>query len=403
MKYYHVTQKENLESILKNGLVRGKLLKGIYLFDVKEDSQISINEAARLLARQLRLNTSDNYYVDWVLLEIDSTGFDDKIIIDPFIRMDLDWFNIKWGQYKVDIDVISPDHIKFVEEFDIATRLSDNLEYLGYFFKNIGDLMFVEAIKQVAQYIEDGTLETALQMGHGKDLLKQAEEVRKQIIKLFPDDPDLMKLTDIQLITKIVELKNQQEDFDILNSIRSQELSASINNKTTSSQIEAFVKSNSNDDHWKSVIHGLQHWQHVELFGVLMCRLSENADEDVIRWFAYLHDCKRTNDGHDQDHGKKAADYISEIRNTYLSDLTDSQIQILKTACELHTTTHKTDDPTVNICFDADRLDLLRVGTIIDPTRLASSIGVKLLRYPYHYLIEFATEKVGKDCMTVTL
>ena len=95
MKYYHVTQKENLESILKNGLVRGHLLKGIYLFDVKEDGKISIHEAARLLARQLRLNTSDNYYVDWVLLEVDSTGFDDKIKIDPFIRMDLDWFNIK--------------------------------------------------------------------------------------------------------------------------------------------------------------------------------------------------------------------------------------------------------------------------------------------------------------------
>ena len=40
----------------------------------------------------------------------------------------------------------------------------------------------------------------------------------------------------------------------------------------------------------------------------------------------------------------------------------------------------KTGDPTIDACFDADRLDLGRVGIIPDPGRLATEKGKELAR-----------------------
>ena len=47
----------------------------------------------------------------------------------------------------------------------------------------------------------------------------------------------------------------------------------------------------------------------------------------------------------------------------------------LKKACELQTTTWRTEDETVNACFDADRLDLGRVGITPDPEKMATVQG----------------------------
>ena len=44
-------------------------------------------------------------------------------------------------------------------------------------------------------------------------------------------------------------------------------------------------------------------------------------------------------------------------------------------ACELHTVCHCTGNPTIDACFDADRLDLMRVGITPDPERMATERG----------------------------
>jgi uncharacterized protein len=46
-----------------------------------------------------------------------------------------------------------------------------------------------------------------------------------------------------------------------------------------------------------------------------------------------------------------------------LFDLADEHFELLHHACAWHTHGRLSDDPTIGTCWDADRLDLGRVGT----------------------------------------
>ena len=81
------------------------------------------------------------------------------------------------------------------------------------------------------------------------------------------------------------------------------------------------------------------------------------------------------NDWADLEHGVRAADMIPTIRNTILKDFTDEEVALLEKACRYHTTEHHTGIPTVDVCFDADRLDLGRVGIVPNPKRMATEQG----------------------------
>lgn len=48
---------------------------------------------------------------------------------------------------------------------------------------------------------------------------------------------------------------------------------------------------------------------------------------------------------------------------------------LLKEAIEKHTSHSRTGIPTVDACFDADRLDLVRVGLWPNPDKMASEKG----------------------------
>lgn len=124
--------------------------------------------------------------------------------------------------------------------------------------------------------------------------------------------------------------------------------------------------------------HGISHWKRVRENGKKL--LDSNVDPVVVQFFAYLHDSCRQDDFEDLHHGVRAAEWISSIRDLYLQCLTDEQIEKLKTACRLHTVTQRTGDPTVDACFDADRLDLWRVGILPDPKKMATSQGAKMAK-----------------------
>ena len=126
-----------------------------------------------------------------------------------------------------------------------------------------------------------------------------------------------------------------------------------------------------------SWFHGITHWKHVESFGLLIANETPEADTDVIRWFAYLHDCRRGSDNDGDEHGYVAARYIGKIRKTFLSDLSDKQINVLRLACRFHTTKRRTSNITADICLDADRLDLPRVGIRPDAKKMAGTIGAE--------------------------
>ncbi len=109
-------------------------------------------------------------------------------------------------------------------------------------------------------------------------------------------------------------------------------------------------------------MHGLPHWERVRENGAHLVIYS-GGDPLVVELFAYLHDCCRESDGADREHGKRAAQFAQSLRSGILK-ITDDQFELLSIACEHHDRGRVTDDATVSACWDADRLDLGRVGIL---------------------------------------
>mgnify|MGYP003961613557 CR=1 FL=1 len=110
-----------------------------------------------------------------------------------------------------------------------------------------------------------------------------------------------------------------------------------------------------------SPIHGAKHWQTVERNGHYLANFN-GADKAVLSYFAYFHDCMREHDGHDVKHGLWAAKFAKYSRK--MLDVTDVQIDQLYKACAGHTGGRNAPDVTIATCWDADRLDLGRVGVV---------------------------------------
>lgn len=106
--------------------------------------------------------------------------------------------------------------------------------------------------------------------------------------------------------------------------------------------------------------HGRDHWLRVLLNGRLLA--AENgANLRVVELFALLHDSCRENEDDDPFHGHRAAAYARELRGSCFK-ATDAEMDLLALACELHSDGLTDGDITVQTCWDADRLDLGRVG-----------------------------------------
>jgi uncharacterized protein len=119
-------------------------------------------------------------------------------------------------------------------------------------------------------------------------------------------------------------------------------------------------------------IHGLSHWNRVNNYGMALAKLTEGVDIEVVQAFALVHDCCRHNDGSDYDHGVRAASWMDVHRNDALAFLTDEQYNKLRLAVGGHVDGRVTDDPTIGVCWDADRLDIGRVGSPVNPNLLST-------------------------------
>ena len=110
---------------------------------------------------------------------------------------------------------------------------------------------------------------------------------------------------------------------------------------------------------FNSDIHGIHHWQTVECNGHYLARFT-GADIEVISYFAHFHDCMRENENRDPKHGLRGALFAEKNRS--LINLTDLQFKQMTDACKAHTGGRKMSCTTIATCWDADRLDLGRVG-----------------------------------------
>ncbi len=117
--------------------------------------------------------------------------------------------------------------------------------------------------------------------------------------------------------------------------------------------------------------HGLAHWARVAENGARLADAT-GADPEVVMLFALFHDARRVNEFDDDDHGLRGGELARSLRGS-LVHLDDARFDLLFEACRLHTDGHLEGDPTLLACWDADRLDLGRVGITPDPARLCTN------------------------------
>ena len=117
--------------------------------------------------------------------------------------------------------------------------------------------------------------------------------------------------------------------------------------------------------------HGKDHWLRVLRNGRELASAT-GANLRVVELFAIIHDSKRENEDHDPDHGRRAAEYVRTLQGVWFS-LETPELELLCHACLLHSDGFTQADLTVQACWDADRLDLGRVGIKPDPRYLCTS------------------------------
>jgi len=122
-----------------------------------------------------------------------------------------------------------------------------------------------------------------------------------------------------------------------------------------------------------SSTHGERHWRRVAAAGARICEEAPGSlvDPLVVLLFAALHDSQRLNNGLDLWHGWRAA----RLARWLLEGsglVSDTQLDTLTYALEVHDEGLVSDDPTVGACWDADRLCLWREGTRPDPRLLST-------------------------------
>lgn len=108
--------------------------------------------------------------------------------------------------------------------------------------------------------------------------------------------------------------------------------------------------------------HGIAHWARVRANGLMLAG-ETGANRHVVELFAFFHDACRLNEYEDVRHGVNGAALARRLRGEFF-DATDYEMDLLCYACEHHSNSMTQGDPTVLTCWDADRLDLWRVGII---------------------------------------
>jgi uncharacterized protein len=120
---------------------------------------------------------------------------------------------------------------------------------------------------------------------------------------------------------------------------------------------------------WRG-IHGVPHWARVRWNGLTIAQVN-GARPDVVELFAFLHDSQRFHDGRDREHGARGADFTLQL-NRELLLLDRPGLEMLAYAVRHHSDGLTEADVTVQTCWDADRLDLGRVGITPRADRLCT-------------------------------
>jgi uncharacterized protein len=128
--------------------------------------------------------------------------------------------------------------------------------------------------------------------------------------------------------------------------------------------------------------HGAHHWGRVRHHARALA-LARGGDALVVELFAFLHDSQRRDDFADPKHGERGAEYARSLQGRYFV-LGERQVAQLTLAIRHHSGGEVSTDATIQSCWDADRLDLGRVG-IRPHERFLSPQGAYRISDAYHW------------------
>lgn len=143
---------------------------------------------------------------------------------------------------------------------------------------------------------------------------------------------------------------------------------------------------------YQSKIHGPRHWSHVALLGEKLAEQNnlDDSSKRCIKAFAWLHDLWREDDGPDREHGRMAAKMLRTLDCGLVCSLSESEKRLVERACMYHSDGYIAEEAydlgllegidmdedvvitTVGCCWDADRLELLRLGCHPDPELMST-------------------------------
>ncbi|MBA4029535.1 MAG: hypothetical protein C0478_01250 [Planctomyces sp.] len=148
--------------------------------------------------------------------------------------------------------------------------------------------------------------------------------------------------------------------------------------------------------------HGISHWARVLENGLKLAE-ETGASRRVVSLFAVLHDSRRVNEYSDPQHGPRAAQFAATLRGRVF-ELDDLEFDLLQLACAGHTHERTHPDITIQACWDADRLDLGRVGITPNPAYLSTEIARQPAtiswadgRASFHFVPPLVLEEWGID------
>ena len=148
-----------------------------------------------------------------------------------------------------------------------------------------------------------------------------------------------------------------------------------------------------------SRLHGPEHWRRVAWFGAELARRNglDVRARRAVEIFAWMHDLAREDDQADPEHGARGARLFRELAPSLFPELDDPERNLIAGAIRLHNGGLTADEAVmtgelvvagecddrliacVGSCWDADRLDLLRLGIMPHPDRMSTEAWEQVL------------------------
>lgn len=130
----------------------------------------------------------------------------------------------------------------------------------------------------------------------------------------------------------------------------------------------------------QSRIHGLDHWFRVWQTAVMLADRESSVDMEVVALYALFHDSMRMNDDKDPNHGLRGYKLWEQFNRLHDAKqfLTQAQQELIFEACTEHSNGSRSTDPTIAVCWDADRMDLFRKGIFPSVLYMSTQTAIDL-------------------------